>query len=637
MVVTAREFKPWQIFGLSLLGVLGLTYGLYAAGLTGPLLLDDFWNLQPLGDAGGVHSLENLLQFVFANNSGPTGRPVSMLSFLIDSRDWPVDVAAFKYTNLMIHLLTGVVLCWFTLLLAQVAGLESSRAAAFGLIVAAFWLLHPLNVSTTLYVVQRMTQLMTLFSFAALICYLKGRGCIDLQPRRGLLLLCLALFPFGLLAVLSKENGALLLLYIVVIEATLLRGVAKSRLFSLWYRIGVLLPLLVVALYLVFSAPENLRLYDMRHFNLNERLLTEARILCLYLANILLPNTWGTGLYHDGFPLSTGLLGPITTLTSLAFLATLFGSACYLRRSQPMFSFAVFWFFAAQLLESSYIPLELYFEHRNYLAMVGPLIAGFWYLRLLYYRINPILGRSLIAAVVSGFVLCAVLISQQAVLWGNPLEFHFQAAKTRPESIRAQLTYADALRYLSQPELAMERLQVAHAHYPREVTIMLSMWNLACEYSLDPPYTLEQITHTPDLEYYHDDINHHLRTLLENLQAQTCEYPGEAVMAGLFDRIGQFAFPDFRKVGYYLYYSELYVYYRQLTPALQNLTRAFEIDPVATIPIRQAILAASANNYSDALVFLERARVADANRRFMMPSQAEEIARMESDARRRLQ
>ena len=44
-------------------------------------------------------------------------------------------------------------------------------------------MLHPLNLSTTLYVVQRMTQLMTLFSLASLWSYCAGREALPLDEN----------------------------------------------------------------------------------------------------------------------------------------------------------------------------------------------------------------------------------------------------------------------------------------------------------------------------------------------------------------------------------------------------------------------------------------------------------------------
>lgn len=624
------------LFGCCLIAILACCYLIYSPGFSGPLVLDDQWNLQPLGEAGGVNTLDNFLRFVFANDSGPTGRPVSMLSFLIDAQDWPVNVPALKYTNLMIHLLNGLAFCWFVILLGRLTRLSMNQVAILGLLSAALWLLHPFNVSTTLYVVQRMTQLMTLFSLAALICYLYGRQIIEINKRRGLLLLCLSLFPFGLLAVLSKENGALLLLLIVVLESTVQQGVQGGHWFRLWYRAGVLLPLAVVIGYLLFSVSADLEIYDTRHFNLTERLLTETRIIWDYIANILLPNTLGAGVFHDDFEISRGLFAPITTAYAFLALAVLISSAFYLRKIQPVFSFAVLWFFSAHLLESTYLPLEPYFEHRNYLAMMGPLFAIFWYLNHFNSKLAAMQSRGLVASIVAVLLWCATLTYQQATLWGNTLALHTRWALEKPASVRAQLSLADTLKYLNEPEIAMERLQVAHAHHPRELTVLLYMWNLACEYGLPAPYSLEQIGAFPNLEYVRDDVNHHLKILLENLTQRRCVFPDESVMVSLFERIGEFPMPDFRKAGYHFYFSDLFVLYGKLNPALINLSRSFEAKPDARIPIRQALLSASANNFADALVFIGRAREADAKRNPLMPASEAEIDQLEADFRRRI-
>jgi len=365
---------------LALLALLLLSSWVYWPGLTGPLLLDDYRNLTPLDAGGGVTDLESLLTFVFGNTSGPTGRPVSMLSFLIDAQSWPPLVASFKYTNIMIHLLCGLVLFWLCLLLFRHFLPASRNNTWLALLVCALWLLHPLNVSTTLYVVQRMTQLMTLFALASLLCYVAGRICLSDRPRQSLLLLLMALFPFGLLSVLSKENGALLLLLIVIMEATLFAAAPKTKWFTIWFRLGVALPIVIMAAYLLYSFPDAAANYDIRSFSLDERLLTQLRIVSMYIFEIMLPNTLDAGLFHDDIQVSTSLFNPLSAVVSALFIGALLLSAFAFRRKQPMYSFAVLWFFAMQLLESTYMPLELYFEHRNYMAMIGPLVATVWYL-----------------------------------------------------------------------------------------------------------------------------------------------------------------------------------------------------------------------------------------------------------------
>ena len=363
-IVTQKSRVPGSravLQGLALLLLLLLTAWVYWPGLSGPLLLDDYWNLTPLGAGEGITDLQSLLTFVFGNTSGPTGRPVSMLTFLIDAQNWPPFIRSFKYTNIMIHLLVGVLLLWFCLqLLPQLPG-RPKNCAWLALAVSALWLLHPLNVSTTLYVVQRMTQLMTLFAIASLLCYLAAKARLVSSPRQSLLLLALCLFPFGLLSVLSKENGALLLLLIVIMESTLFAGVAKTLWFKVWYRLGVLFPPFIMAAYLLYGLADASAGYDTRAFTMGERLLTQLRVVSMYISEIMLPNALGAGLFHDDIQVSTSLFNPISTLASATFLGALLVSAFVLRRKLPVYSFGVLWFFAMQLLESTYMPLELYF------------------------------------------------------------------------------------------------------------------------------------------------------------------------------------------------------------------------------------------------------------------------------------
>jgi len=87
----------------------------------------------------------------------------------------------------------------------------------------------------------------------------------------------------------------------------------------------------------------------------------------------------------------------------------------------------------------------------------------------------------------------------------------------------------------------------------------------------------------------------------------------------------------------YRLYSEVYVALGDLNGALIQLSNAFDIEPVVDIPIRQATLTASAGNYSDALIFLDRARAADAASGGFTPSRREQIQQLESEFRSLMQ
>ena len=311
-----------------------------------------------------------------------------MLSFLIDAQSWPANIASFKYTNIMIHVLSGLMLCWFVSELMQILGLSAQRSALLSLLVAAIWLLHPFNGSTTLYVVQRMTQLMTFFALASLLCYLKGRRLVLSNPKKGLLLLCLCLFPFALLSVLSKENGALILLLIVVLEISVFRSKPKNAVLTLWFRASILAPLAVFGIYLLLSFPDAVAAYEFRHFSLYERLLSESRIIVIYLGKILVPVDAGVSLFRDDLPISESLFNPLSTFFCVFLLVGLVTAGLYWRKTQPMLFFGIAWFFVMHLLESTYLPLELYFDHRNYMSMIGPIITCVWYLNSLMQTSN---------------------------------------------------------------------------------------------------------------------------------------------------------------------------------------------------------------------------------------------------------
>ena len=624
-------------FGIALLVLLLLTYWIYSPGLTGPLVLDDVWNLEPLGEGGGVQDLDRLRQFVFGNTSGPTGRPVSMLSFLIDAQDWPVPVASLKHTNLMLHLMCGVLLFWFVLLLCDGLGKSRLHGTQIALLVMALWLLHPINNSTVLYVVQRMTQLMTLFALAALICYVAARNDLQTHPRRAYCLLGLCLFPFGLLSVLSKENGALLLVPIVLMESLLFSRRQVTSLFTTWYRIGVLLPVGMIILYLLITFPDSLAGYETRNFSLGERLLSQSRALTSYLGSILIPGLVDGGVFHDDFQVSTSLFSPLSTLFSTILVLALLVSAVVFSRQQPVYSFSLLWFFSLQLLESSYLPLELFFEHRNYFPMMGPVFGLAYYLHSFAIGAEKKELRQALVLAVSVVLLFATWLSwNNAQRWSSGLRFHVEWAEEKPRSLRAQTTYAEYLNELDLPEIAMERLLLSQQYHPQEVTLKLFIWNQSCEFGLPKPFTLEELASDEQLQVSRDDINFYLAELLQNLIYQRCEFPEPEVLIALFERMGELNLSQPRRASYHVYFSDLFVYFGMLDPALINLSKSYELNRVPELPLRQAVLSASAGDFRSALVFLDRAKQADQQRNPLIPSVMDEILRLEGDFQARL-
>lgn len=412
----------------------------YWPGLAGPFVLDDFGSVQALGNRGGIVNWETFKAFVFGGTSGPTGRPLSLLTFLIDARDWPADAWPFKRTNLVIHCLCGLVLGLLIREILSALKFDRGDARWLALIAAGIWLLHPFLVSTTLYVVQRMAQLAALFSLLGLLVYIRGRMLLPHNARRAYLLMSAGIAVFGLLAILSKENGILLPLLVAVIEYTVIAS-QRDRLGQLnryWAVLFLLVPALVVSVYLGerLFRDDFFDIVPPRDFSMYERALTQARILVDYLQHWFLPKLYTTGVFQDHFLKSTGLLSPLTTVLALLLHLTVIITAVVQRRRWPVLAMAILFFYASHLLESTVINLELYFEHRNYLA------TGFLFLPLLIalqQRVNP---RKFAVVCVLVLGVLGSFTRYSATVWSSFPSMVEASAYKAPTSARAQAQYS---------------------------------------------------------------------------------------------------------------------------------------------------------------------------------------------------
>jgi tetratricopeptide (TPR) repeat protein len=461
-------WRPALVLALAV----GLAVACYWPGLQGNyFLFDDSPNLEELGFHGGVRNWETFRLFVFNGFSGPTGRPLALASFLLDDNTWPSRAVWFKPTNLAIHLLCGLLLCWCSLLLLRNYEFEEGNAEWIAVFSSACWLLHPLMVSTTLYVVQRMAQLATLFVFAGIVGYLHGRSLLPGRPRAAYAWMSVSLGLGTLLATFSKENGALLPLLLLIVECCLPER-AGPRPARPWRAVCLWLPSLALLIYLARLIDFSPDLWPKRPFDQPERLWSEARILWEYLRLLWIPTIEGHGLYQDGYVISRGWLMPWTTLPAAAGLLALFCAGLWLRRRWPLAALAILFFFAGHLLESSVIGLELYFEHRNYLS------AAFLFLPLGQGLLLLVRKRkSALAFLAGGLILCllAMLTLQRARLWQDEDRLLLYWAAANPDSPRAHNAVAAILTVRRQFDQANAVLEAAVERLPGSAMLNLRL------------------------------------------------------------------------------------------------------------------------------------------------------------------
>lgn len=447
--------KP-HIKSTLLLCIIAVTVACYLPGLTGHFIFDDGINIR-LNPFLKINNLDfsALWQAATSGGTSPLGRPISIASFAVNHYFFGMDPYYFKAVNLVIHLANGALVFMLAKLLLglhlRIRGAADDHTASWvGLAVAAIWLLHPFNLTGVLYVVQRMTSLSALFTLAGLALYLHGRKKLLDGNRSGFFVVGAALSIATPLAALCKENGVLLPLLIFVTEITLLRwdtsDQSSRRMLVAIVGLTVAVPILVGLFYVLNNPGLILGGYVWRDFSLPERLMTEARVLWFYLHMIVLPNMSEMGLHHDDFLISRGLLSPWTTLPAMAGLFLLAVIAFTLRNRQPLIAFGIAFFFVGHAMESTIIPLELAFEHRNYLPMLGILIP------LAYYTLNPRLHLpSVRIRRMAFFLLLALfagLTATRAQQWGDTLMMRSLEVERHPRSVRAHTDLAILYKHL---------------------------------------------------------------------------------------------------------------------------------------------------------------------------------------------
>ncbi|MDJ0748565.1 MAG: hypothetical protein QNJ11_03720 [Woeseiaceae bacterium] len=576
----------------------------YLPGLSGPFLLDDFGSVAAMGNYGGVRDWETFKSFVFNGHAGPTGRPLSLLTFLIDAQDWPAEAWPFKRTNLVIHILNGALLGFLIHQLLRVLGADSRKAGRIACLAAACWLLHPFLVSTTLYVVQRMSQLATMFILAGLIGYTYGRGLVSTAPLKAYLLMSVSLAIGTLLATFSKENGLLLPLLAGVLElAVLSNGKAKTaRLNRAWLAVFVVAPTAVIFAYLLRSAliSDFFNAVPPRDYSLYERLLTQPRVLADYLQNWFLPKLYTTGVFQDHFLKSTSLLAPVTTLFSTLLHAALVAAAFLYRQRFPLFTLAVLFFFGAHLIESTVLNLELYFEHRNYLAAVFlflPLIA------LMHDRLD---SRTYVIAGIAMLALLGGFTRYSATVWQDMSSMVEVSARKAPTSARAQGRYATDLFNAGYREEALAVLDRAIAGPSNDHPLLtITRLNILCAGEQLTSGEIARAVQQLGGQFYDPRSIRLYTVLVSSVGEQRCPEVTARDLQGLFNAMLEVPFnADPTSLGYsHLKYfmGRLHIYKNEPAAAVHAFEASLASRPGASHAMLMAALLASSNYFEEAL------------------------------------
>lgn len=440
------KFRPYILPLASGLLFAILVVAVYSLGVGGGFMFDDYPNIVENPGVQPKHvNVPTLLNAALASPASDFKRPAASLSFALNYLVTGLDPVGMKLTNVAFHLANAWVLyLLMAAVLRVLRGNRDDRDRLTAVLIAAGWALLPINLTAVLYVVQRMESMANLCVLAGLLGYVVGRRRM-LEGGRGLFIALGSVLIGTALGVLSKETAVMTPLYAFLIEFFVFRGqnppqAARGidRRLVAFYVLTLALPFIAG---MAWIGPSLLRpeSWARRDFTLSTRLLSEARIVVDYIAWTLTPTPQALSFYHDDFRISQGLLSPWTTLTSVLAIAALATGAIVLRRRSPLVGLGVALFLACHTLTATILPLELIYEHRNYFASIGLLIALVSALRDVTANAaeRPLsLVRGALLAIL--FSWWTAMTAMTAHAWNDPLTLARELAYRAPQSPRAQ-------------------------------------------------------------------------------------------------------------------------------------------------------------------------------------------------------
>lgn len=342
--------------------------------------------------------------------------PLHIVSYMIDYTVWGLRPSGFILTNLILHTMNGML---FYMLLIRSSFTRSISCAA-----AVFFLLHPVQVESVVWISERKTVLAMFFFLVAFHFYLRYRESEE-DGRRSYLLSLL----FFVMAILSKSVAVILPAALLIHDAG--RDGEGRHGVSFLDKIPYAVVALAGAL-LAYLSQDPAHAGGRVCYHGGSPLATFLSMLPVlqqYLKLLLWPLNLGTAYpveIHTGFDEDVALAGLVA--------GTLLGIGCYLfRRSRKLFTWYAF-FFLGLLPVSQIIPICTLINDRYlYFPLLGA--APFLCASLIGLgRILPgtkLVLNLLLVVIISGI---AFLTFRRAEVWRDSLTVWNDVVRMTPDN-----------------------------------------------------------------------------------------------------------------------------------------------------------------------------------------------------------
>jgi len=415
----------------------------WSNGLNGEFVYDD--KVEVIGNRT-IRWLEHWREILTYN----IARPVVIFSWAVDLRLWSDNPFGYHLTNVLIHLCNAMLV--FAVGERLLRAVESPRPLYIAGVAAALWAVHPMTTESVTYITGRSESLCAMFMLLAILNWLRWR---DTESNEGLG------WAFGtfLLAVATKEVGAMVPLILLLLEVTLPPSKQPRR--KTHYALLGFWAIIVAgafgrkALFGVFTVDRWLRPLDVQ-------LWTQLEVITVYAKTWFWPT--GQTIFHD-YPEASGDFSQWAALTLwLTLIATALALKVRRTAKNPWPLIAIGWWLVILIPSSSFVPLlETMAEHRAYLA-------GWSICFLIAISIDHLLhDKPRVRNVVLTLMVCTLIASthKRNVVWSTEVQLWSEAVELSPESAEGWYGYADALRFDAQLEEAIEAYNKAATLNPK--------------------------------------------------------------------------------------------------------------------------------------------------------------------------
>ena len=504
-------------------------------------------------------------------------RGVAILTFAINYHFGEFNVFGYHIINILIHIFSGILVFWLFLEVFKVG-------PALSLLSSIFFIVHPVQTQSVVYIVQRMTSLSALLFLLSLFLFVNYRISTNKKYRIAYYLLSLLLFASSLL---TKQNTATAPAIFILIDCLFMKSGEKFSIKNLSYIIPYILLILIAYLQISYlsgngalSTAGKALFFEHNNSsglsvtlspeNINLRYLaTQMEVIWKYVLLFFLP----IKLTLDYcFPLTDSIV-TIKHILGAGGILIAISLGWRLRNSSPRITAGIFWFFIFLAVESSVIPLDPIFEHRMYLPIIGLILI----IADLSCRAN---WKAPVLTLWIACILClSILTIDRTALWAAPEAFWKDNIEKTPMCFRPYYALGEVQKDAHSYTEAITSLNKALELYPQSSGVLFSLGATHGR--------LGNWRQAADLMQQSFDINPSKYNVAYNLGV-SYENLNEYSLAEKYYKLTTSIEPKYAKS--YSALGVIYLKQNQKLKALENVRKAFYLAPSDPTILRTYIL-----------------------------------------------